>query len=38
MNLTICQVLNSEKTKANIRELFNDILIQLNYEYNKSQD
>lgn len=30
--------LNSDKTKANIRELFNDILIQLNYEYNKSQD
>ena len=30
--------LNNDKTKANIRELFNDILIELNYEYNKSQD
>jgi len=30
--------LNNDKTKANIRELFNDILIELNNEYNKSQD
>ena len=30
--------LNNDKTKANIRKLFNDILIELNNEYNKSQD
>ena len=35
---SILYSLNSDKTRTDMKDLFNDILIELNNEYNKSQN